>query len=748
MDESLQNHGFGDFEVSQETSGAPVGVDEAEMIMGGGYVSTSEATHDRIDIDAIPNQRPQQRPGLPARPSLGRGDSVPAPHQPPPPAPPQPQADGRGFEDPLSLDMTKLAQELPRVDPAPYAFEYQDTSILPDELEEWFTYSAEERNMLLSTREHFIEEIAGCVDHEEMEDESDLGKEINWMMCSAGMKQSFMRRMLQGLETQDVSKRESCLGTLLYLVMGAWYDTAGAHVPKDDSETGQVELQSWQASNTQSVQHLQEIRDNVRLLIDDDGLTPIYEVFRVAAWRECSSESANEERSPAIRELEKHELWSSMTIIYFCLEVTRTSPDVDWMLKSRSRFFDIKPNTLILMSEIMDKIRWDDTIEISLSRLLLLYWKTVLVLFGSSSDATEAKSSFADKDLETSDSKGYPIITASPLDYHLFRQEISAKYPAYNPPAPLFPLEPENNSILPPLKPSLAKLSDINAPGLANVQGHGTSLLNQPIHIATPAPSPPPSPAVGGKGGKKMNYQTNNQFPFLYPPLDETSNQLGGKGSTDLQDLLVGRKWEGPDIPASILEAAELFAQRMRATRAMKQLWEERVEFVKYERGWKGPDEEVAVTKLDTEAGEAHKKTEEVEQTPRIHDGGIADRLQAVEDFYKSGLPHLQSVVMVLLKVILSNVTTLITQMSGQNGLQSGFQFQEGQNGDGQQKIDGLNGTNGVHQQTTPPTADELDAIRNQEITAKAVSGVLIMLLRWFKVSRMPFPRTIFGRRY
>jgi len=119
-----------------------------------------------------------------------------------------------------------------------------------------------------------------------------------------------------------------------------------------------------------------------------------------------------------------------------------------------------------------------------------------------------------------------------------------------------------------------------------NVNSSGASILHQPVHIATPAPSPPPSPPVGGKAGKKQNYQTNQNFPFMYPPLDSTSNSAGGKGAAGLQELLVGRKWEGSDIPKSILEAGELFANRMRMTRAMRQLWDEREKFLKFERGW------------------------------------------------------------------------------------------------------------------------------------------------------------------
>ena len=228
-----------------------------------------------------------------------------------------------------------------------------------------------------------------------------------------------------------------------------------------------------------------------------------------------------------------------------------------------------------------------------------------------------------------------PRITASPLDYHLFRQEIISKYPAFNPPQPLFAFEPENTSMMPPLQEhgALDRISD--GVGPASVNGNGSSIIHQPVHIATPAPSPPPSPAgPGGKGIKKQNYQTNQLFPFLYPPLDDASNQIGGRGGTELQDLLVGRKWEGSDIPTSILEAADIFASRMRATRAMKQLWEERVRFIKYERGYLT---ESSRKNKEAQDGEDEEQAEEMtDPTVDILDKDQRRRLAAVEKFYVS----------------------------------------------------------------------------------------------------------------
>lgn len=54
----------------------------------------------------------------------------------------------------------------------------------------------------------------------------------------------------------------------------------------------------------------------------------------------------------------------------------------------------------------------------------------------------------------------------------------------------------------------------------------------------------------------------------------------------------------------------------------------------------------------------------------------------------------------------------------------------------------GTNGRNGMLSQGGPETAtmdlspDEIDAVRTREISAKAVSGILLLLLKWQKVSR------------
>lgn len=76
-----------------------------------------------------------------------------------------------------------------------------------------------------------------------------------------------------------------------------------------------------------------------------------------------------------------------------------------------------------------------------------------------------------------------------------------------------------------------------------------------------------------------------------------------------------------------------------------------------------------------------------------------------------------------------------MTQANGSSGLQSGFQFQDNQNGTtGRVETNGING-----HYNTVATNEELDAMRTQEVLDKAVSGTLILILKWFKVSRTLF---------
>ena len=289
--------------------------------------------------------------------------------------------------------------------------------------------------------------------------------------------------------------------------------------------------------------------------------------------------------------IKQYELHNILTTLYVLVEVARWQSEREEFHEWRTEITNTQPNLLLLLTRIVSKLRWEDPSEPTIfprNRLFLLLWKTSLLDFGTFKDVRDSKGVLRREQNTAEDEHDESFITASPLDYHLFRQEITSKYPAYSPPQPLVPIELENNSILPPLPNHPSRHTSQESMYVS--VGHNPpakSIFNQPVHIATPAPSPPPSPAgPGGKSGKKQNYQTNQNFPFLYPPASNSKDNDDKSGNKLHFRRVQDTKWDDSDVPASILEAGSLFASRMRMSRSLRQLWDVREEYIKAERGW------------------------------------------------------------------------------------------------------------------------------------------------------------------
>ncbi|KAB8291746.1 hypothetical protein EYC80_006541 [Monilinia laxa] len=657
------------------------------------------------------------------RPQLARNQpQPPPPHQPPPP-PLQQQMVGNPNDSLSLMQLQRLVTDFPKVDPTSYTFVYSDTATFEEEVDEWFSYNEAEFKRLHRAKDTFHRRWKKC-----------SGK--TWVAADREEQLKFVKKEVQGLHASDLRRRCKSLQTLLHIILGVWDENAGK---KEELKPIQSGDKKGRTKATPS--QLESMNTSVSLLAESGGIEMIYEVMQTAfkhLWDDEFRETKiTEDDIPFVQD----ELDNVMTIFYLTIEGARChteSLDI-----ARNKFVDLEPNIVNYFLTITGKLRWDEANELPQTRIFLLFWKSILLVFGGTKEIDKVKRATD----ELANSGGEKIITASPLDYHIFRQEITSKYPAYIPPEPLIPLEPDNNSILPPLpnRPSRASTTGILNPP-TNVNSSGASILHQPVHIATPAPSPPPSPPVGGKAGKKQNYQTNQNFPFMYPPLDSTSNSAGGKGAAGLQDLLVGRKWEGSDIPKSILEAGELFAGRMRMTRAMRQLWDERERFLRFERGWDDRDDE-DIEELDLDHiladGLKSQKTKspkvEVDYGPRLDiSDEVKRKLDLVESFYQYAIPHLQSLVIVLIKALLANVTTLMNQpinvqpqssiptSARPNGARGPTQAQDPANIPLPNPID-----------LADLTVDEIEAMRFREITSKAVSGILLIVLKWLKVSHV-----------
>lgn len=132
-------------------------------------------------------------------------------------------------------------------------------------------------------------------------------------------------------------------------------------------------------------------------------------------------------------------------------------------------------------------------------QLTLLLHKSLLLLFGDTGTTLPIVKDYVRNLLNLPPlDKSKSTLTTSPLDYHLFRKEIIAKYPTYMPP----PLPVQEHLIT---EPVLITNTEANTTTTNYYDGNGG-----PVHIATPAPSPPPSPRL-----KKSIYQTDQTVPLL-----------------------------------------------------------------------------------------------------------------------------------------------------------------------------------------------------------------------------------------
>lgn len=625
----------------------------------GGQRDTAIGITKKPALDPLPPQDGQQPEPMtaisvtavppPLRPILKRERSAPPPPQ---YVPSTDITNGLNADQPNPADSLSLAQlrklvtDMPtKIEPVPYDFQYRDTASMTEEIEELFGYDLEEAELHREALVHFTTTWEAFKRYDNFTNLNGIGSDLGWVSATDAEHRAFLCKLKEALHGSKHDALVETLQVLVYIGLGCWYETAGRDIPSETDgashTTEEHASKAFEKLSSASKNQLQQIRANVLLICEHIGVDVLYGILKDAFAEQQNGNTSSDAATKKEPHFEKRfngVMRSILILMCLITDVARRQEIEHEDLYITSCVLKLEPNILKHLTSLIVEMRWVDAHILPPQKLLILYRNICLLQFGGTQEALKIK---AVVDLPAQDPESglthQARITASPLDYHAFRNEIISKYPAYSPPPPVFPLEPGSSSILPPLSEHFDRAATTNTAssgaGPANINGNSTSILYQSVHIATPAPSPPPSPAgPGGKGIKKQNYQTNQMFPFLYPPLEENSNAIGGKGSTEVQDLLCGRKWHGSDIPTSILEAADLFSQRMRATRAMTQLWDERVRFLKYDRGYN--------TIMDMNAGLEKRDDKQsphdiTDETKSLSDD-LRVRLDAVEDFYVS----------------------------------------------------------------------------------------------------------------
>jgi hypothetical protein len=243
-----------------------------------------------------------------SRPILRRDGSIPAPRQPPPnPPPAAPELPpGNNAQDSLSLQRLRSLRDFPRLDLAPYAFVYADAASLPEEIEEWFSYSIEERARISRTHSSFGHEWSKF-NNLSFAEGSGTGTTVHdWMLASEEKRKDFINAQLDGLEEKEIEGRLYHLEALLYLALGCWHETSG--LPSEnwrqfgDVSRGPVDSaapsSSGHSENDTHVNNMIEsryedfgmqiewIRRNVLMILETKGPLPLLDVFKSSIERE------------------------------------------------------------------------------------------------------------------------------------------------------------------------------------------------------------------------------------------------------------------------------------------------------------------------------------------------------------------------------------------------------------------------------------------------------------------------------
>lgn len=444
-----------------------------------------------------------------------------------------------------------------------FHYKYHQTEDFPDELREWFLF--ENNNLLYELRTQYV-----------------CSYRSDWRMMSTATKKQTLETWIENLGSDTELVRNCALSYIAYVALGS-YETV-----------------------TSTQDHINQIKINTKFLWRHGILPHLYKIIIKAVNSKVPKNlydtefddyyfDMSREEKKAKEEALDNQLFIALTAMYFIVESNRD--DLEFV-KSLNQ---LEENILLFIIESISRLRWVIEGNLPLRPMLLLFWKCMLCLFGNDTTFKEMKS-YMLKKFGLPEKADENLVMASPLDYHAFRQDIVSRYPSYVPPTSILPENFDNSR-------SMTHFIEVPRPIIA--QTSNSTLPVPTVHIATPAPSPPASPAIAaGQKVRKSVFMTNQSFPFIHPT-DE-------------------------NIPKSIIEASELFHSRLKTTPGMVQLWEEREKFMQQERGW------IPVPKEKADFEESQKEE------------AILER---IEKLYIASLPHLNSFVLVLLKFLLANIS-------------------------------------------------------------------------------------------
>nr|XP_018263299.1 uncharacterized protein I303_04793 [Kwoniella dejecticola CBS 10117]OBR85457.1 hypothetical protein I303_04793 [Kwoniella dejecticola CBS 10117] len=565
-----------------------------------------------------------------------------------------------------------------------FDFRYDDTDTIMNELQEFYPYV--EMANIAKQPEKFHGSFQG-----------------DWTSAPLARRKEYIEIQLEQLESPIHDTRRTAQGILLYLLQGTF------------EETTSPEMQlHWVIENAKAVRAV----DGVATIVT--GLSDAARKYTASADDKPPSSSAPPGTVPA--QVDPYddrsaELMDLLGMLYFIVEVFRTDETFGDELMAMS-----PPLPLVLfqmVASLKDRLPKGYPVK----KVLLLLWKTLLACLGGMKEVSKARA--LSRELSGLPAEKKNLTKATPVDISTWRRDTAVKYPTFAPPTTVVAGVP-NEKLAEGIKP-LPSRPNYHSTEIPASQPRNSQIYTSPAASGsnplpgTPAPSPPPSPKP-----KKQQYQTDPTRPFVFP-----YSRTSAIAPSSL-------------VPFAISEADKLYHQHEYISLGLYQLWQAREECMREERGLGksgliGFSSSAWDDEGDEEMEEAMRREwkYEEEEIDAINQGNkegaklarekkaAARRLHRVEVIYKNTLPIQQSCVIVLLKLLLATVTS-----PGATGGNLATGLPQGVTSPTQEVPP-------TQENLPPPTKEEIDIARHREITSKAVSAILLLLLKWFKASHI-----------
>lgn len=464
---------------------------------------------------------------------------------------------------------------------------------------------------------------------------------------------------------------------------------------------------------------LHSINDNCKVLFEMGLFEKLTLILQTFIAGRIESDSKDVHHLTLSKNLESR-YFKALTLFYFMINVILEDDDLVNLRKLRESL--AKSDILSDFIRFIEHWKWNHNRSYRARYLFMIVWKLILIEMGDSSHLSKVNDFLIDMHgIVNKRGKDIPSnkLTCSPLDYFTFREDLTDRFPLYKDDEAKL-LSKRDIYEFSALKEALEednKSIDNEYQYFMSMNSHSNSLSNllenprpnkshtilsqlpaQTVHIATPVPSPPSAPSDYMSGGEKIRklYQTNQGMPFIYPKTNEA------------------------EVPYAIKEASDILKNSVYESYSNKQLWNERQKFMIQERGFIDEYDDDKSYQFD----EFEYSDDLFEKYPDRKDE--IHSLLRVESFYKKNLCRFHSLVLILIETMKSNKLDYSLNFAEWELNPESSHFNNDKNVDmkSKAKIDFV-------------LMQQLEVVKIKEITLKATSSIINLLLKWFKTSNV-----------